>query len=106
MQLIPVSTAYPFTSHSWLWPAPGVNVVEVLLAPMNTLSKTSSLPARPVTSTVAVGSLVAEPAPAGVPRGVVWSTLAKFAAPAMAPLVTAPEKVMTTSPVTPLGRVD
>ena len=70
---------------------------------MKRLANTNSLPVRLVTFSVAVVSWVAEPAPTGVPRGVVWSTLAKFAAPAMAPLDTAPENVMAIVPLTPLA---
>jgi hypothetical protein len=71
---------------------------------MNTLSNTSSLPAKPVTLTVtAVVPLVAEAAPTTVPSGVVWSTPAKLAAPAMAPLATGPEKVTSIVPAVPLG---
>ncbi len=77
-------------------------VCDVLLAPRNTLSNTSSFPASPVNVTAGLGvSLVEVPvptAPPGVPSGVVWSTPAKFAAPAMMPLVTAPENVMFTVP--------
>ena len=45
---------------------------------MNTVSNTSSLPLSPVK--VTLGAVLVEPAPLEVPRGVVWSTPAKFGA--------------------------
>ena len=66
---------YPRMFHNADCPESAVIVCEVLLAPMNTLSNTSSLPVSPVKVTVGLGvpleDVPVPTAPFGDPKGVV-----------------------------------
>ena len=107
MALELLEAAYPLTLHNWLWLASGVSVVPEALTPLNTLSKMSSVPKREVKLAVtAVVVLFDDAAPTAVPRGVVWSTFEKLAAPATIPLLTLPEKVTPRLPACPLRSAD